>query len=172
MTATACTNTEGGSPIASGDGGQTTTTKSTTRPPRTTSSSAPETAIKPCELISSSAASTLGITSGPQQKKAGDSPYCEWRVDKDSIADSYTLGIGVLDGVGLDDIVSSVPVQRVKVGSRNAAQSIGGVHGVACVISLELTSKSRIDVAAVGGDPTKLCKPALDAANVVEPELP
>ncbi|RLK60486.1 uncharacterized protein DUF3558 [Actinokineospora cianjurensis] len=166
LAVSACTSAEGGSPVPSGDAGRTGAPTTS----RTTTSSSPVDSLKPCELLTSSAASTLGIT-GAGKAKSGSTPTCEWRVDKGSIADSYLVGIAVHDDVGLDDAVSSGAVERIEVGSRKAARFLGPSK-VSCFIALELGAKSRVDVVATGGDGQKLCAPALDAAKLVEPELP
>ncbi|MBM7770688.1 hypothetical protein JOD54_000892 [Actinokineospora baliensis] len=173
LAASGCTSKEAGSPTPSGGtpADTTTTAGPTTRPPKTTGSTSPAQALKPCDLLTPAAAKSLGVTSGPEEVDLGKLPFCEWRVDKGSIADSFTFGVLVLDNKGLDDIVAEGAVQRIKVGSRDAAQSISGGGGV-CAISLELSAKSRVDVQATGGDGSKLCAPALEAAKLVEPELP
>ncbi|GAA3008770.1 DUF3558 family protein [Actinokineospora diospyrosa] len=172
--AAACTSEQVGSPTPSGGGGGTTTEapgSDTTKPTKpTTSSASPADSLKPCELLTPAAASAVGATGSPTKETIGGFESCRWRVDKGSIADSYILGVVVLDRVGLDDITADGPVQRIKVGSRNAAQSTG--PGAVCAISLELTAKSRVDVQASGGDAQKLCVPVLEAAKLVEAELP
>ncbi|GAA3021429.1 Protein of unknown function (DUF3558) [Actinokineospora globicatena] len=170
LVASACTSEQTGSPIPSGGGGTAPTTTST-RAPKTTTT-APVPALKPCALLSSSAAKSLGVTSGPDEVDLGKKrPYCEWRVDKGSIADSYTLAVYIVTDGGLADIVAEGEIEPIKVGSRSAAQSIGP-GGLVCAISLELSEKTRVDVQAGGGDGQKLCATALDAAKLVEPELP
>lgn len=170
LAAGACTSAEGGSPVPSGDAGRTGVPSTAPTTSKTTTSASPVDSLKPCELLTSSAAAAIGV-SGSGKAKGGSTPSCEWRVDKGSVADSYLVGIAVHDDVGLDDAVASGSVERIEVGSRKAARFLGPSKS-SCFIALELGAKSRVDVVATGGDGQKLCAPALDAAKLVEPELP
>ncbi|GLW92397.1 hypothetical protein Aglo03_32130 [Actinokineospora globicatena] len=90
---------------------------------------------------------------------------------KDSVADSYLLGIALQNGLTLADADSEKQAERLDIGSHKAVRFLSTNPGI-CVVAIELSAKSRVDVEAVGGDGQKLCAPALDAAKLVEPELP
>jgi hypothetical protein len=173
----ACTNDTAGQALPSAP---ITTTGDPGTPPESTSeeTTAPSSSgggslgsVDPCELVTSSAASRSGLGGAGTSKKFSGADACEWRVDKGSVADSYTVDVVVYDKVGLKDIVSSGQVQELTVGSRKAVQSLR-IGGGACGVSLEVTQKSRVDVIAVGGNGEALCAPALELAKLVEPELP
>ncbi|WP_285501568.1 DUF3558 domain-containing protein [Actinokineospora sp. NBRC 105648] len=166
----ACSDSTAGSPVASGG----TTTGTTTKPntPSTTGSSGPSLkSLDPCELISSSAAKSIGITGAPRPKTTGKSRTCTWRVDKGSIADSYTITLVLFEDAGIKDVVADGEIKEVSVGSHSGVQALRPNDG-GCAVAIGVTDKSRVDLQLVGGDSAKLCAPALDAAKLVEPELP
>lgn len=144
--------------------GKTTTTKKT-------SENSPLKDVDPCELISASAAQALGITGAPKKADVGSTRGCDWRVQKGSVSESYTIGVSVLESRGIKDVVSSGEKKPLTVGGHEAVQWFGS-GGNGCGIALAVSEKSRVDVAVVGGEATKLCAPALEAAKLVEPELP
>lgn len=94
-----------------------------------------------------------------------------WRVEKDSIADSYAVAVALFHDRGIKDVIPNGEVKKLTVGKHEAVQYIGGSGGT-CAIALAVTEKSRIDVQASGRTGEKLCAPALEAAKLVEPELP
>lgn len=170
----ACSSETPGTPTTSGAGPTSdSATPSTSKPPKTTKTSAenPVADLQPCELISSAAAKTLGITGAPKEDDLAGTRICQWRVDKGSIADSYTLGVGIFDDLGIKDVVANGEVKKLTVGNREAVQYFGASGGT-CSIALMVTEKSRVDVQASGRTGEKLCAPALEAAKLVEPELP
>lgn len=115
--------------------------------------------------------SSLGVTGEPKEGTSKSVPSCQWRVTKASVKDSYTIAVGIYERRGLKDIVASGQIQKIQVGSRQAAQYLGegGAH---CAVALEVTASSRVDVLATGDSADKLCGPVLEAAKLVEPELP
>lgn len=114
---------------------------------------------------------SLGVTGEPKEGTLKSIPSCQWRVDKGSITDSYTIGVALYERRGLKDVVASGQIQKIQVGSRQAAQYLGegGAH---CAVALEVSASSRVDVLATGDNADKLCAPVLEAAKLVEPELP
>lgn len=172
----ACSSTTGGSPTTAPDSTTTTRVTGTTTGMPTKSTSPPEDTNKlkdldPCELISASSAATLGITGQPEPGGRGDSRNCLWRVRKDSVADSYTIGVGLFEKLGLKDVIAEGEIKPIRIGDHEAGQSMRGQGGT-CAVTIAITEKSRVDVQASGGDGSKLCSPALEAAKVIEPELP
>ncbi len=115
--------------------------------------------------------SSLGVTGEPKEGTSKSVPSCQWRVNKASVTDSYTIGVGIYERRGLKDIVADGEITKQQVGSRQAAQYLGEGGGH-CAVALEVTESSRVDVLVTGGDAAKLCAPALEAAKLVESELP
>lgn len=127
--------------------------------------------LQPCELISSAAATALGITGPPKEDDLAGTRICQWRVEKGSITDSYALGVAIFHDMGIKDVVPNGEVKNLTVGKHEAVQYFGASGGT-CAIAIAVTEKSRIDVQASGRTGEKLCAPALEAAKLVEPELP
>ncbi|GAA3043196.1 Protein of unknown function (DUF3558) [Actinokineospora globicatena] len=127
--------------------------------------------MKPCELLPDSTHQALGITGQPKPRQVTGVTWCDWRVRKDSAADSYTISVGYYPALGLKDLRTAGPAAPVDLGGRTAVQGLGP-DNIGCIVSIELTASSRVDVMGIGGDPAELCAPALDAAKVVERELP
>lgn len=175
LTLTACSDKTTGEPSAASPGSEpastTTTKKNGTSPTSTSDTSSPLAAVKPCDLLDSAAMSTLGITKPGQEDKIGKARGCQWRVDRASIADSYTFDIALFESLGIADVVGDGNPKPLTVGSRKAVQTLRG-QNQGCAISIEVTAKSRVDVQAAGSDGQKLCAPVLEAAKLVEPELP
>lgn len=173
----ACSDPMAGQPVPGGD---TTPGTTTSEPPtesgppstsKTTGAGDSLASVEPCELLNSSAQSALGITEERGEDELGGARVCGWRVRKATAAESFTYTVAIYESAGLTDIVSDGAVKPMKVGSREAAESLRSAGG-GCAISLAVTESSRVDVLAVGGDGAKLCAPALEAAKLVEPELP
>ncbi|MBM7773386.1 hypothetical protein JOD54_003590 [Actinokineospora baliensis] len=161
---TGCTEQTAGTPEP---GVPTTQTSGPSRPTKPTSTE--PNPIDPCDLLTESAAKEIGVTGDPKPRTITGATACSWRVRKESSADSYTLDVAYIPGLGLKDLRSQTT--DVQVGTHKAAQGIDE-DNLGCVVSLQLTETSRIDVVAAGTDPAKLCAPALAAAKLVEPELP
>ncbi|GAA3004713.1 DUF3558 domain-containing protein [Actinokineospora diospyrosa] len=145
------------------------TTQSSEAPRPTKPTSAEPDSIKPCDLLTESAAKEIGVTGEPKPRKITGATACSWRVRKDASADSYTLDVAYIPELGLKDLRSQTA--EIQVGKHKAAQGVDE-DTLGCVVSIQITETSRIDVVAAGSDPTKLCAPALAAAKLVEPELP
>ncbi|WP_432705096.1 DUF3558 family protein [Actinokineospora globicatena] len=92
--------------LLSGCTTQTTGTPAPTEPRPATSrtSSGPENAVKPCELLPDSTHQALGITGQPKPRQITRVTWCDWRVRKDSAADSYTISVGYYPAPGLKDL--------------------------------------------------------------------
>ncbi|OLR90209.1 hypothetical protein BJP25_04430 [Actinokineospora bangkokensis] len=115
------------------------------------------------------------LGTGPAER-ARDLKYstgCRWRVTKDTSATSYTLGVAIYPELGTDQINATGAKTPMSVNSRPAVQYLGAANSV-CVISLEVTATSRVDVTAnrAGSDGSEVCPQAKAAAELIEPELP
>jgi hypothetical protein len=121
--------------------------------------------LQPCDLLTSAEQATFNLGAGAEDE-LGPARTCQWQASGE-----HTITIGVIDDLGLDDVQSSGATQPMKVGSHDAVQYTAGVS--ACAIAIAVTDTSRVDVSGVaGGDTTKACAVAKQAAQVVEPKLP
>lgn len=121
--------------------------------------------LQPCDLLSSSDQKTFDLGAGVEDE-IGPARACQWQA-----SGQHTITIGVIDDLGLDDVQSSGATQPMKVGSHDAVQYAGALG--TCAIAIAVTDTSRVDVSGVaGGDMTKACAVAKQAAQVVEPKLP
>ena len=147
-------------PTEGGDGG-------TTEPPETSESEtdSPADSLEPCELLSSDDQSALSLGSG-EEESLGGARTCLWQA-----SGSHTVSVDIWNNLGIDEVQSKTKPQPKNVGSHQAVQYTGDL-GV-CVVAIELTESSRVDVGGVaGGDIAKACDVANQAAELVEPKLP
>lgn len=120
--------------------------------------------LEPCDLLTTAEQAKFDVDGGVADE-VGVARACEWQ------SNEHTITVGVFDDLGLDDVVSKTPAKPLKVGSHDAVQATGGVS--TCAIAIGVTETSRVDVAGVaGGDMTKACAVAKQAAELVEPKLP
>ncbi|SDI63712.1 Protein of unknown function [Actinokineospora alba] len=168
-----CSDKTPGSPTAqpepTSSGSPSPTTKSSATKPSTDES--PLKSVDPCDLLDASAMRTLGIAEPGEDATVGKSRGCQWRVDKGTTTDSYSIDVGLFETLGIKDVRGDGAPKPVTVGSRKAVQTLRG-GGSGCAISIEVTEKSRVDVQAAGASGEKLCPAVLEAAKLVEPELP
>ncbi|WP_233427902.1 DUF3558 domain-containing protein [Actinokineospora spheciospongiae] len=131
--------------------------------------------IDPCALFTSETKAALGVTGPAKPDETRIARLCQWKVDKGSIADSYNFTVAVFPELGIDQLVVDGEKTSISVGSRRAVQAITQLDDI-CVVSIELTATSRVDVSGIGTggtmEPAVLCPKVLDAAKLVEPELP
>ena len=129
-------------------------------------------ALDPCDLLTPAAKSTLGVTGSPEPDETRSAKVCQWKVAKESVADGYTYAVAIFPRLGIDKVVADGEKKELTIGPRRAVESLRG-GGAACAVSIEITPTSRVDVQANGG-PTgpALCPMVLDAARLLEPELP
>lgn len=121
--------------------------------------------LQPCDLLSSDDQATLSVPQGVEDE-IGSARTCEWQA-----SGQYTITAAVFDDAGLDAVQSQGPKTPMKVGAHDAVQATGGVD--TCAVAIGVTDSSRVDVATTaGGDMTKACTVAKQAAQLVEPKLP
>jgi uncharacterized protein DUF3558 len=121
--------------------------------------------LQPCDMLTSDEQAQLQVTGGTEEV-VGPERSCEWKK-----SDSYTVAVGIVDDLGLEDVQSSTPTKPMKVGSHDAVQSTGGVSS--CAVNIGVTDSSRVDViSAANGDVQAACVVAKQAAQLVEPKLP
>nr|WP_170224724.1 DUF3558 domain-containing protein [Actinokineospora cianjurensis] len=158
-----CTTQEPGTPSAGAE-----STGTTTSTPGTTS---PAPAADPCEWLPSSMIKELGISTSARPKKSKGYTACRWRAEKPVIADSFSLDITYYQQDGIKDLQGSQPRTPVKVGSRDAVQTLDETAN-GCVVAINVTDSSRVDVYVLGGPAPERCKIANAVAGRIEPELP
>jgi hypothetical protein len=121
--------------------------------------------LQPCDLLSASEQATFNVGEGVEDE-LGPARTCQWQA-----SDQGTITIGVIDDLGLDDVQSTGAKQPTTVGSHDAVQYPGPLD--TCAFAIGVTDTSRVDVAGtVGGDMTKACGVAKQAADLVEAKLP
>jgi hypothetical protein len=152
-----------------GGGGAPPSTDDTATPPSTEPSEDEDggtAALEPCELLTAEDLTALGLpTDENQERDVGPARGCQWQA-----SGSHTVTVGVIDELGLDNVVSDTDVEQLTVGSHDAVRySSGGTCGVAIAV----TDSSRVDVlGTANGDMTRGCQVANQAAELVEPHLP
>jgi hypothetical protein len=149
----------------------TTGTTETAQPPSSTESGggdSPLADVAPCELLTEQGAAALGAGPG-EEEQVGEARTCQWRVDGATLADSFTLDLGLYDERGTGD-VQGTNVQEKTIG-RHQAVTYTDPTGL-CAVSIATSETSRVDVFATGGDEQRGCQLAAQLADLVEPQLP
>ncbi|MBM7775733.1 hypothetical protein JOD54_005937 [Actinokineospora baliensis] len=127
--------------------------------------------IKACALLSGSDAQALGITDEGKATDTASRSSCLWRVEKPVIADSYSISVTFFKELAVGDLVTSQEKSPVRIGKHNGVKALGDSDS-GCIVALEVTVSSRVDVRAIGGDSAGLCGVAMGAAERVEARLP
>ncbi|WP_152552362.1 DUF3558 domain-containing protein [Actinokineospora spheciospongiae] len=148
----------------------------------TTSPSQPPTSdegadtLDPCVLFTPATKTALGVTGPAEPDETRSAKLCQWKVAKETGAESYTLAVAVFPKLGIDKVTSTSEKEPLTIGDHRAIQWHGTATSSSCAVSLELTATSRVDVlgsgAGGGMPPEVICPKVLDAAKLVEPELP
>lgn len=120
----------------------------------------------PCDLLKSSEAAELGSSGSPKREKVGTADTCKWK----STDSSFHVGIRTNMGIGQVQ-PDAGQVKDLTVGDRKAKQVSGNAAGT-CIIALDVSSSSRVDVSAIGRPNEDPCPLALKVAELVEPKLP
>ncbi|GAA3062795.1 hypothetical protein Aglo01_27290 [Actinokineospora globicatena] len=142
----------------------------TTRDTAPTSAEAAQ-SIKPCSLLSAADLRVLGAGAGVFEEDK-NSESCMWRVEKPIASEGYLIGVTYEKALAVGDLVAGGKPTQVQVGGHKGVKA-PVVTGVGCVVSLEVTATSRVDVRTLGrGDSEALCEPAMAAAEKVEARLP
>lgn len=170
----ACSSQDPGIPRASDN---TTTTRETGS--STTSKGKPTTAnvpsplgnIDPCDLLSDSDRTTLGVAPGEPKKFAG-ARGCDWMKSAD-----FGISIGLDHDLGLKDgnYQGGTPTP-ITIGKHEATklENMGGGEG-GCSIFIGITESSSVHIAATASgrsDTPKACAKALAVAQIIDPKLP
>ncbi|WP_110079405.1 DUF3558 domain-containing protein [Actinokineospora spheciospongiae] len=177
-TTTACSTQTPGHPIAVA--AEPNGSDHTTTPPSTASSQPPSTSdggldtLDPCDLLTPAAKTALGVTGPPEPDETRIAKLCQFTVAKETAAESYALTVAIYPKLGIDKVNFINEKKSLTIGSHRAIQGYGSATSNACAVALEVTATSRVDVlgSGGGGPPGSICPQVLDAAKLVEPELP
>jgi hypothetical protein len=156
-----CASQEPGTPTASGD--PTSATKTSTGSSTSTRSSTSQPSdVDPCDLLSSSDVTSLGLAAGKPQNVGGEKT-CSWLA-----SGKFSIRIGFSKN-GLDGING----QSVPVGKHQAIQFVESQFG-GCVVAMGISANSSALVVAVpnSGDPAATCPQAVSTAKIIDPKLP
>ncbi|WP_170166792.1 DUF3558 family protein [Lentzea atacamensis] len=148
---------------------ETNTQAATTTTSASTTPSANDGSLKdkdPCSLLSSTEASGLGATGTPKREMVGTKDTCKWKS-----ADS-NFHVGIRTNLGLAQVqADGGKLTEITVGGRPAKQVSEDTAGT-CIIALEVTSSSRVDVTVTPPPKSDGCPLALKVAEFVAPKLP
>lgn len=134
--------------------------------PTSTSSGTTGTAFgDPCSLLKSEDVSKLKLT--PPDKVSAKS--CQWRA-----SDRTIVRVDIFPDKGIKDYVPGPDskISDTKIGGRTAKFVQKAMSDTACAYSVEVTEKSRIDVAASGPSLDGSCAASKSVAEAIEPNLP
>lgn len=141
----------------------------TTTTTASTSPSADSGSIKdkdPCSLLSSTEASGLGATGAPKREMVGTKDTCKWK------SSDSNFHVGIRTNLGLAQVqADGGKLTDTTVRGRPAKQVSEDTAGT-CIIALEVTSSSRVDVTVTPPPKGDGCPLALKVAELVEPKLP
>ncbi|WP_196777809.1 DUF3558 family protein [Lentzea aerocolonigenes] len=149
---------------------QTTTTTTSTRSAGTSSAGPSGTldADRPCELVTASELTSIGINGTPKEERTGSTQECVF--DRSNGIEGVR-GFGIRTALGLKDfrVASGEEVADIIVGGRKAKQlkATGGT----CLIGVDISESSRLDVTARSGE-KDMCPQALELAQLVAKNLP
>ncbi|MBY8851228.1 DUF3558 domain-containing protein [Saccharothrix longispora] len=122
--------------------------------------------VEPCDLLTrEEAEQAFGpLREAPERDDLGTARSCTYSPQRRS------LGIDVRTDAGLADVQPSGEVTDLMIGGRAAKQVIAA--GGTCIVAIEVTRASRVDVAFTGETKDDPCALAGQVAELVEPRLP
>jgi uncharacterized protein DUF3558 len=123
--------------------------------------------VSPCSLLSATEVTDLHAGAS-KEETINNTRACRFVKGQ-----GFVMSVGILDELGLDDVVANGAITPVPtVGSHKAVQWKGGLDS--CAVSVEVTKTSRVDAVgtSVDGNDQKSCDLALQVAKLVEPRLP
>ncbi|MFD8497423.1 DUF3558 family protein [Amycolatopsis sp. NPDC059657] len=133
----------------------------------------PTAALDPCSLLDPVALGEFGpFDGGPRADVKPGARVCNLGRKLMSATDEVlVIGVAVRDEQGLADTnETGAGKTEGKVNGRKALQVPDLIQH--CLIVLEVTATSRVDVAITASDPQQACKVAGKVADLVEPKLP
>lgn len=170
LTLTACSGQEGGTALPTDPQEPSTVTSESATPPENGGS--PTAGLAPCSLLSAGDLSQFGTFAEGEPKELGGARGCDFDKElKSASDDSVGVSVAVRDEQGVaevSDLGSGVQAGNVPSGRKAASTSGNGT----CLIALEVTETSRVDVGAVTNTDEQACEIADAVAEIVEPKLP
>ncbi|MBC6447202.1 DUF3558 family protein [Actinokineospora xionganensis] len=172
-----CTSPTSGTATPTGDvtSEPTSTGGSSTKTFKPTSSTkvpdSPLADARPCDLLTSSAASAIKVAGAGSDDEVGRGRICLWTIPAESLRDRANFTIAIFDTLGVKDIKAKGEVKTIpNIGKHEARQWVGIADN--CVFSLAVGPSTRVDVLTSSASLEKSCAIAEQAAKLVEPELP
>ncbi|SFR11846.1 Protein of unknown function [Lentzea waywayandensis] len=130
-------------------------------------------AIKPCDLLTQTEATGLGLAHPGEAEKTGTADGCQWTISGDG-----GVSTGIRTKAGVKDLnISGDKNTDVKVGKFDAVKSEGfeGAKNI-CALWISVTETSSVSVIAnvdlSSTDMVKACDRAAKAADFVAAKLP
>lgn len=167
-----CSESTGGSPTPGDEPPNQSVTTEPSTEETTTSEPGTEGGIaelQPCEVLDAADLSALQLTGG-EELKLGGARVCEYRREGATINESFTVGLGILDDQGLDDLNAPTIEPLPKIGSHEAVSFVDEIGN--CGVAIGVGDSSRVETSATGGDQQQACQLASQLATLVEPRLP
>jgi hypothetical protein len=164
----ACTSGTPGNAVTSSTG-----TSTSANTPSSTASGSGLAAMQPCDLLTSTELSQNGLTStGP--KTGSGARSCGWQNIAYDNGLGYAIGADVRDSQGLNDFnTDGYSLTDDPIGHHQAKQA-QQTNGDGCIVSIGVTTTSRVDVTANTGasDINQSCVLANQYAKLIESKLP
>jgi hypothetical protein len=130
-------------------------------------------AVQPCDLLDSSVQSQNGLTSsGPTSGSGARS--CRWAKKVSLNAPGFVIGLDIRDSQGISDFnTDGYAMTNESIGHHQAVQG-KQTSGDLCLVTIAITSNSRVDVTANTSDSNidQACTLANQYAKLIEPKLP
>jgi Protein of unknown function (DUF3558) len=164
----ACTNNTPGNAVTSS-----TETSTSANSPSSTASGSGLAAIQPCDLLTSTELSQNSLTSNGATTGSG-ARSCSWDDNAYDNGLGYTAEADVRDSQGLNDFnTAGYSLSDDPIG-RHQAKQARQTNGDGCIVSIGVTTTSRVDVTANTGaaDINQSCALANKYAKLIEPKLP
>ncbi|MCR3746546.1 DUF3558 domain-containing protein [Lentzea californiensis] len=159
------------SSVTGGDAKPGTTSQTQTSAPSSSSSNGALAGLKPCELVTGSEASGLGLGS-PEPRRAAGADTCEWESNESgglTVALNATIGAESLDYASSDK-------SPLKVGKYDGFTAKPKVDSGLCDVVISVSESSSVQVVAsadvANRNPAKACELAQKSADFVVAKLP
>ncbi|HVV20119.1 MAG TPA: DUF3558 family protein, partial [Pseudonocardiaceae bacterium] len=143
----ACSNSTPGTATTTG-GDQTTTAGAgdTTSSSSSGSDGSPLASVQPCDLVTSSALSQLGLSGGQTSTQAG-ARICQWQTPVDQNGNNGAVaGVEIRDHQGLSDVVPNGYTTTTKTLGSHQAEQLRSKSSGDCIDAIGVSDHSRVDV--------------------------
>jgi hypothetical protein len=119
----------------------------------------------PCSLLSQADYSSLDLNRQPEQSNLGTARGCKFG------SHTGAMALDIRTNVGLAGVQTNGGQLTDTTVGRHEAKQLRSISG-GCMITMGVTSSSRVDVTVNTGARTDPCPIALQLAQMVEPNLP